>query len=208
MDNDYGLRLQPGSIETEESCEGCKRLFKTTRGVKQHQRLSKCLEMYRADRINKSKVVGIQDKHHSDTNSRLPVIRPLTASGGAKSQDDTLQMTETSPEQDDNLEKANQTRQEERHENQEEEQPEIVAPGNREQEIKENEPQQSEEEPKVTVADSENLLVNWEKSFEGCNNSKVQQAIVSIPGSYPFDVKFADKEAKVLVNPRQVPRLT
>ena len=99
MDNDYGLRLQPGSIETEESCEGCKRLFKTTRGVKQHQRLSKCLEMYRADRINKSKVVGIQDKHHSDTDSHLPVTRPMTSSGGASSPNETDRDKDESPKQ-------------------------------------------------------------------------------------------------------------
>ena len=60
---------------------------------------------------------------------------------------------------------------------------------------------QSREEPKVTVADSENLLVNWEKSFESCNSSKVQRSLVTIPSFFPFEVKFDDKEAKVGVNP-------
>ena len=83
VDKGYGLRLQPGQNKTGEACDGCMRTFKTIRGVKQHQRLTKCLEKYQADRIYKSKAVSIREKHHSDTDSCLPVTRPLTASGGA-----------------------------------------------------------------------------------------------------------------------------
>merc|ERR1711879_477417 len=83
VDKGYGLRLQPGQMETGEACNVCMRTFRTWRGVRQHQRLTKCLEKYQADRIYKSKAVGIRDKHHSDTDSRLPVTRPMAASGGA-----------------------------------------------------------------------------------------------------------------------------
>ena len=35
-------------------------------------------------------------------------------------------------------------------------------------------------QPEVTVADAEHLLVNWTKSFEGCDSSKVLNANVHI----------------------------
>ena len=82
-DKEDGLRMKLGSKNTDgEACKGCKRMFKSAWGVRQHQRLSKCLEQTQVDRIYKSKAVGIQEQHHSDTDSRLPVLRPLTASGG------------------------------------------------------------------------------------------------------------------------------
>ena len=98
-DNEYGKRLQPGKIETGEACIGCKRIFKTIRGVKQHQRLTKCLEKYQADRIYKSKVGGIQEKHHSDTDNRLPVTRPLSTSDGAITPKETNKDKDVSPNQ-------------------------------------------------------------------------------------------------------------
>ena len=55
-------------------------------------------------------------------------------------------------------------------------------------------------EPEVTVADSDHLLVNWRKSFEGCDSGEVQNAKVQI-GSEKIDVTFADKEAKIEANP-------
>ena len=54
--------------------------------------------------------------------------------------------------------------------------------------------------PEVTVADSKHLLVNWTKSFEGCNSSEVQNANVHI-GSAVFDVAFAEHGARIEVNP-------
>ena len=97
VDNEYGIRLQPGKIETGEACIGCKRIFKTTRGVKQHQRLTKCLEKYQADRIYKSKVGGIQEKNHSDTDNRLPVTRPMSTSDGANTPKETNKDKDVSP---------------------------------------------------------------------------------------------------------------
>ena len=60
-------------------------------------------------------------------------------------------------------------------------------------------------QPEVTVADSEHLLVNWEKSFEDCNSSEVVSAQVHI-GSDRVDVAFAEKEAKIRANPCLVHR--
>ena len=81
-DKAFGTRMQLGNKRTEgEACKGCMRVFRTMRGVKQHQRLTKCLEKSQVDRIYKSKAVSIQEKHHSDTDGRLPVIRPLAATG-------------------------------------------------------------------------------------------------------------------------------
>ena len=54
--------------------------------------------------------------------------------------------------------------------------------------------------PNVTVANSQHLLVNWEKAFEGCDSSKVQFAIVRI-GSVQVGVIFDDKEAKLNADP-------
>ena len=54
--------------------------------------------------------------------------------------------------------------------------------------------------PNVTVADSQHILVNWEKAFEGCDSSKVQFAIVRI-GSVQVGVIFDDKEAKLNADP-------
>ena len=52
-------------------------------------------------------------------------------------------------------------------------------------------------EPKVTVADSNHLLVNWEKSFEGCDTLS---ANVHIGGNI-VGRNIADKEAKIEINP-------
>ena len=60
-------------------------------------------------------------------------------------------------------------------------------------------------QPEVTVADSEHLLINWEKSFEGCNSREVLSAQVHI-GSERVDVTFAEKEAKMKANPCLVHR--
>ena len=56
------------------------------------------------------------------------------------------------------------------------------------------------QEPVVTVADSEHLLVNWEKSFEGCDSSEILNAKVHI-GSEKRDVTFSKKEARIRANP-------
>ena len=90
-DNELGQRMQHGRKETEgEACKSCKRVFRTIRGVKQHQRLTKCLEKPRVDRyFYKSKAERIPEKHHSGTLSRLLETRPLAASGASSSQDDT-----------------------------------------------------------------------------------------------------------------------
>ena len=67
-DNGLGTRLQLGNKGTKgEACKGCMRVFRTMRGVKQHQRLTKCLDKSQVDRIYKSKAVSIQEKHHSDS---------------------------------------------------------------------------------------------------------------------------------------------
>ena len=127
-----GLRKQHGSKDTAgEACTGCMRMFKSTRGVKQHQRLTKCLEESQVDRIYKSKAAGIQEQHHSDTSSRLPVIRPLATSGGAKPLDDNLQDSETSLHQVEKLEKADPNRLEERKEQQDQVKPLNVVPSSK-----------------------------------------------------------------------------
>ena len=56
-------------------------------------------------------------------------------------------------------------------------------------------------EPNVTVGDSQHLLVNWEKSFEGCNSGEVQSANIEIYPRTIQEVAFAEKEAKVEANP-------
>ena len=112
-DKETGLRMKLGSKDIGgEACKGCKRIFKSSRGVKQHQRLSRCLEKTQVDRICKSKAVGIQEQHHSDTNSRLPVLRPLAASGEVSPHDDNLQGNDTP------YKGVTQTRQTERDEDQ------------------------------------------------------------------------------------------
>ena len=90
-DNELGLRMQHGRKDTEgEACKSCKRVFRTIRGVKQHQRLTNCLEKSHVDRyFYKSKAESIPEKHHSGTLSRLLETRPLAASGASSSQDDT-----------------------------------------------------------------------------------------------------------------------
>ena len=55
-------------------------------------------------------------------------------------------------------------------------------------------------EPNVTVGDSQHLLVNWEKAFEGCNSSEVKSAAVQVDSAF-VDVAFVEKEAKVEANP-------
>ena len=52
-------------------------------------------------------------------------------------------------------------------------------------------------EPKVTVADSNHLLVNWEKSFEGCDTLSANVHI----GHTIIGVNIADKEAKIERDP-------
>ena len=61
----------------------------------------------------------------------------------------------------------------------------------------------SEHGPKVTVADSEHLLINWVNAFEGCDSSDVQNTVVEV-GSSGFTTEtvrvnatFDTKEAKV-----------
>ena len=90
-DKELGQRMQHGRKETEgEACKSCKRVFRTIRGVKQHQRLTKCLEKSHVDRyFYKSKAESIPEKHHSGTLSRLLETRPLTAIGASSSKDDT-----------------------------------------------------------------------------------------------------------------------
>ena len=89
-DKELGLRMQHGRKETEgEACKSCKRVFRTIRGVKQHQRLTKCLEKSHVDRyFYKSKAESTREKHHSGTLSRLPETRPLAATGTSSLQDD------------------------------------------------------------------------------------------------------------------------
>ena len=57
--------------------------------------------------------------------------------------------------------------------------------------------------PEVTVADLDHLLVDWTKSFENCNSSKVQNAIVKVSGRNPMtqNVRFGEMKAKVMVDP-------
>ena len=142
-----GLRKQHGSKDTVgEACTGCMRMFKSTRGVKQHQRLTKCLEESQVDRNYKSKAAGIQEQHHSDTSSRLPVIRPLAASGGAKPLDDNLQDSETSLHQVGKLEKADQNRQEECKEQEDQGNPLTVVPGSKVEIIQGIQPKLREDE--------------------------------------------------------------
>ena len=56
-------------------------------------------------------------------------------------------------------------------------------------------------EPNVTVGDSQHLLVNWEKAFEGCDSGEVQSATIEIYPRTIQEVAFAEKEAKVEANP-------
>ena len=64
------------------------------------------------------------------------------------------------------------------------------------------------DEPKVTVADSDHLLVDWTNAFENCEGSKVQSVSVEYQTSQNFtgemlsvNVTFEDKKAKVEANP-------
>ena len=55
--------------------------------------------------------------------------------------------------------------------------------------------------PEVSVADSHHLLVNWAKSFEGCDSSLVESASVQTRSGVNKNVNFADNEAKIQANP-------
>ena len=55
--------------------------------------------------------------------------------------------------------------------------------------------------PEVTIADANHLLVNWAKSFEGCDNGEVLEAQLHVRDSDNMGVNFADKEVKVLTSP-------
>ena len=55
--------------------------------------------------------------------------------------------------------------------------------------------------PKVTVADSDHLRVNWEKSFDGCDNSKVHSATVRIGSSRKTVVLFGTNERVIRADP-------
>ena len=55
--------------------------------------------------------------------------------------------------------------------------------------------------PEVTVADSDHLLVNWTKSFEGCDSSKVNSTKVHIGREVVEEVIFEKKTARVKANP-------
>ena len=59
-------------------------------------------------------------------------------------------------------------------------------------------------EPKVTVLNSEHLLVNWAESFNHCDSTGVKSAIVEITCSNINEhVNFSDKEARIKANPCQ-----
>ena len=55
--------------------------------------------------------------------------------------------------------------------------------------------------PEVSVADSHHLLVNWAKSFEGCDSSVVESASVQTRSGVNKNVNFADNKAKIQANP-------
>ena len=56
-------------------------------------------------------------------------------------------------------------------------------------------------EPKVTIADSDHLLVNWAGSFVGCDNVEVFSAKLKMRSSEHVTIDFAVKHAKVRANP-------
>ena len=59
----------------------------------------------------------------------------------------------------------------------------------------------SQDGPKVTIADSQRLIVNWENAFVGCDSNLVQDVVLKISGRFPIKLKFDDKETKVGADP-------
>ena len=57
------------------------------------------------------------------------------------------------------------------------------------------------QKPEVTVEDSEHLLVNWTKSFDGCDSNKVKSAKVHFGSEIKEEVDFEKGTASVKANP-------
>ena len=57
------------------------------------------------------------------------------------------------------------------------------------------------QKPEVTVEDSEHLLVNWTKSFDGCDSNKVKSAKVHFGNEIKEEVDFEKGTASVKANP-------
>ena len=55
--------------------------------------------------------------------------------------------------------------------------------------------------PEVSVADSDHLLINWAKSFEGCESKVFKTASVQTRSGVYERVKFAANEARIRANP-------